>query len=459
MKLNHLFIPVSLLLFTASCKKMVDAGQPKVQVSGTNLYANAPGATSALLGIYANLEGYNDISFTLLPGLSADELISYSTPVSMYYTNALNANVNNDFWTKCYKYIYQANDLINQVNASSGISDSVKRQLTGEAKFLRAFCHFYLVNLFGNIPYITGTDYTANNLATRMSAKDTVYPKMIADLKDAQSNTSDSYPTGDRTRINKAVATALLARAYLYSGDWADAETQAGLVIANGNYLLEDSLDNVFLVKSREAIWQFFPNNTSYTNAPEGYNFFIGSAPQLTTAKVSLSDSLYKAFESGDRRQEKWVGTFVLDATHTYHFPYKYKVNLPQMPVSEYTVVMRLAELYLIRAEARAQQNKIADAVADLNIIRKRAGLPAIDPAISQAECLDRIQHERRVELFVEWGHRWLDLKRTGAAGTVMPAVCAAKGGHWDPNWQLYPIPQLQLTTDVNMTGHQNPGY
>jgi hypothetical protein len=392
-----------------------------------------------------------------LPGLSADELTSYATPVSMYYTNSLNANVNNDFWSKCYKYIYQASDVAAKVMASAGIADTDKAQLTGEAYFLRAFCHFYLVNLFGDIPYITATDYAANNLVTRMPV-DTVYAKLIGDLLYAQSHLSGSYPTTDRTRVNKAVATALLARAYLYDGDWADAETQASAVIGNSTYHLEDSLNNVFLVGSQEAIWQFSPNTTSYTNAPEGVNFVLSSTPQYATGKVALSDSLYNAFESGDLRKIKWVGSYTEDAS-TWHFSWKYKVNLLSQPVSEYTVVLRLAEQYLIRAEARAQQGKIADAVADLNVIRARAALPGINANISQTECLARIQHERRVELFVEWGHRWLDLKRTGAVNTVMPAICAAKGGSWNPDWALYPIPQVQLTTDPNMTGQQNPGY
>lgn len=443
----------------ASCSKAIDVGLPKTQVTSQNTFNDLSSARAALLGIYSSLEGYLNANTTTLPGLSADELISYSTPISRYYTNSLSASVNDDFWSNFYNYIYQANNLISQVSTSTGISDPDKPALIGEATFLRAFLHFYLVNYFGDIPYLASPDYRANTSAIRMSAKDVVYPMIIKDLLTAQADLSDDYPSANRTRVNKSVATAMLARVYLYTGDWANAEKAATEVISNSQYNMENNPDSVFLMGSQETILQLSPNVNSNPNAAEGYLYILERIPSGSPAQVSVSDFLYNAFEPGDLRKTAWIGTYTADGITYYHYAWKYKNDGTTGTTSEYSVVMRLAEQYLIRAEARAQQNNVPDAVDDLNVIRRRAALNPIPNTIAQTDCLNSVMQERRIELMVEWGHRWLDLKRTGMADTIMPEVCAAKGGVWKSDWQLYPIPIAQLNADPNMTTSQNPGY
>ena len=124
--------------------------------------------------------------------------------------------------------------------------------------------------------------------------------------------------------------------------------------------------------------------------------------------------------------------------------------------MSEYIIVLRLAEQYLIRAEARAQQGNLTGAIEDLDIIRARAGLPHT-AATTREDLLHAIAHERQVELFTEWGHRWFDMKRTNTIDIIMPAVCEQKGGTWDSRWSLYPIPLKEVQRAPNIK--QNPGY
>src|SRR5438552_17436425 len=111
---------------------------------------------------------------------------------------------------------------------------------------------------------------------------------------------------------------------------------------------------------------------------------------------------------------------------------------------------LRLAEQYLIRAEARTQENNISSAQTDLNVIRSRAGLGPVT-ASDKASLLAAILHERQVELFTEWGHRWFDIKRTGTVDATMTVVTSQKGGTWNTNQQWYPIPQSELQNDVNL--------
>lgn len=122
--------------------------------------------------------------------------------------------------------------------------------------------------------------------------------------------------------------------------------------------------------------------------------------------------------------------------------------------ISEYYTPLRLAEQYLIRAEARANQDNLNGAVDDLNVIRKRAVLTTLLNSLTQAQVLAAVAQENRIEFFAEWGHRWLDLKRTGQADAVLGSL---KGSNWQTTDQLYPIPISEILRDPNL--EQNPGY
>jgi hypothetical protein len=119
-------------------------------------------------------------------------------------------------------------------------------------------------------------------------------------------------------------------------------------------------------------------------------------------------------------------------------------------------MVLRLGELFLIRAEARAQQNNLQSALSDLNVIRKRAGLPNVN-VNGKDSLLLSILHERQVELFAEWGHRWFDLKRTGNIDRIMNLVTPQKGGIWKTTSRLFPLPEGDIEKNNNL--NQNPGY
>ncbi len=147
-------------------------------------------------------------------------------------------------------------------------------------------------------------------------------------------------------------------------------------------------------------------------------------------------------------------------ARNTWYFPYKYKYNTltTNGTVYEYTMVLRLAEQYLIRAEAKVQTGD-ATAVNDLNAVRHRAGLADYAGSTDKNSLLAAILHERQVELFTEWGQRWFDLIRTGNVDAVMSIVTPQKGGTWTTGGHqtLYPIPIADIAADPNLT--QNPGY
>jgi starch-binding outer membrane protein, SusD/RagB family len=385
-----------------------------------------------------------------------------------YYTNSLtNSNtVQTDFWNNIYPILYTVNSAIAGLTNNTALTPAVRQQLLGEAKFMRAFCYFYLVSLYGDVPLVTGTDYTVNALLPR-TPQSQVWQQIISDLKDAQNMLSTNYldatllnTTSQRVRPTSWAATALLARSYLYTQNWDSAQVEATTVINNPTLYNLERLNGVFLANSNEAIWQLQPVNFG-ANTQDAQLFIIPSAGPGGSFPVYLNPLLVNAFEPGDQRRTNWVDSVVV-SPNTYYYAYKYKVDSIPSPVTEYEMILRLGEQYLIRAEAEANGagGGTVASITDLDTIRNRAGLSNYSGATDQASLLTAILHERQVELFTEWGHRWLDLKRTNTVNSVMGSpgnVCAFKGGVWNPDWQWYPIPKYDLQHDPHLV--QNSGY
>jgi hypothetical protein len=456
MKMSSVIV---LALLLAGCRKLLNVPSPQDQLSAATVFSSDANAQEAMTGLYiAVMTSSRTLlngGMSLYSGLSSDEFAN-TTPnpfIDPFRTNELTAaNIYcSALYSTAYNVIFTANSLIAGLDASGGVSPAVRAELRGEAEVVRALEYFYLVNLYGGVPLVTSINFAVTAGLSRDSVAG-VYTQIEADLEDAQQVLSTTYLStaaypGVRTRPNRLAAMALLARVELYRGQWALAEQEADTVIGSGMYRLETGLDSVFRSGSQEAIWQLQPVNSTLTTAEAAA--FV-PRPGLRPAYALTSDWL-TAVEPGDLRRVFWTDSVVLGPAH-YYYPYKYKLTGPSTVDTEYNMVIRLAELYLIRAEARAQQGNIAGAQADLDTVRARAGLAATT-ADDVGSLLAAILHERQVELVAEWGHRWLDLKRMGMANAVL-------GGE-KPGWvgtdTLYPIPAAELTANPRLV--QNPGY
>jgi hypothetical protein len=435
----------------SSCSKLIEIAPPTTTISTVQTFSSNDLTESAIAGVYTQLinaggsELFSNGGFTLNAGLSADELVSaMGTNDLVHYpffsNNVLITNffTSDGAWMTAYKAIYGVNSIIEGIAASESelLDDSTRRQVTGEAKFIRAFTYFYLTNMFGDVPLALTTDYRVNATLARTPLVQ-VYQQMVTDLKDAQQLLSLNYDfaRGERVRANKYAATALLARVYLYQKDWANAAIQADSVIANSQYSLLPDLKGVFLSNSQEAILQFKPDLTLtplYNRTLDAYNFnpviklsefpseywpiFTDSATFAQSAtsfipQFYMNTDLPKIFEAGDKRRTQWIDSVPTPSTTPYfgvpiYFPSKYpETHTDVGKPPRYYTVLRLGEQYLISAEAKAQLGRIADAQAVLNAVRNRAGLSATTAADKES-LLAAVAHERRTELFLEWGHR-----------------------------------------------------
>jgi hypothetical protein len=194
---------VTLTVAFSSCKKFLQIPPPSNQVVSSTVFTSDAIATSAVVGIYSEMMGslnqFCNSSTTFYGGLSADELYFYFTGnldefTKNQLTQANHTTITTIFWSPCYKYIYAGNLAIEQLNKSTGLSVAVKNMLLGESKFIRAFCYFYLLNLFGDVPLTTTSDYIYNSTLPRAN-QPLIYSQIINDLKDAQNLLSDNYPT------------------------------------------------------------------------------------------------------------------------------------------------------------------------------------------------------------------------------------------------------------------------
>lgn len=456
------FLPFIVIcyLLCQGCSKILNVDNPDNKITGAALFKDNEAAESAVLGIYSATSGTSDLlsgSASIYAGIYADELTYTGSQISAmeFFQGTIapnNSTIEINFWNNTYRFIYQVNACLEGLRNSQSLSTDVKTQLTGECRFLRALFYFYLVQFFGDVPLVIQTDYTANEHMPRTNAA-RVRDSIRSDLLNAIELLPEAYPGNEKARANKWAAVALLARHYLYEQEWDKAEAAASMVINSGTYRLE-ALSNTFLANNAEAILQLRPVLT-------GYNTMEGNAliPTGTSRPVyPLTGQLLSAFETKDKRRTAWVNSKAVNGI-TYYYPYKYKQRAnftSSFKLTEYTVILRLAETYLVRAESRMHLGQLSSAIMDIDSIRARAGLPLIavtNPDISATALNEKIQQERRIEFFAESGHRWFDLKRTGKAYTTMTAIKS----DWKETQHLWPIPQAQIT--LNQYLIQNPGY
>ncbi|MCV9926284.1 RagB/SusD family nutrient uptake outer membrane protein [Flavobacterium sp. LS1R49] len=454
-----LFVIWSILsCFITGCDNFVDVDLPSSQLTAEDVFEDKATANAAMVDIYTKIRenglltgGPSGISSQL--GLYTDELTFYGVSGSgqaNFYNNSLLASDTeiSELWTSSYNQIYSANAIIEGVNASNALQAKDKDQLMGEALFVRGLIHFYLTNVFGNIPYIITTDYKQNSIVHRMPENE-VYDLIKKDLEQASKLLPEEYTGTERVRPNKWTSQALLARICLYLQQWDEASDASSSVLnQTGLYVWPTDLSSVFLKGSSATIWQLMPAIDGM-NTHEAETFVFTQGPP---SSLAINDELVKVFTTQDLRKDNWLKA-VTDGTSIWYHANKYKEQTNTGSSVEYSIVLRTAEQYLIRAEARAHQGDIIGAKEDLDKTRNLAGLNKTS-ATTAEEIITEVLLERRLEFFTELGHRFFDLKRTGRLDTTLSSVKP----QWGTTDRLLPIPESELLLNPNLAP-QNAGY
>jgi hypothetical protein len=427
-----------LLISTAlfSCKKYLEVESFDRIPDETTIFDKSS-AEAAVRGAYRSLanSSYNS-SFQrtiLLSGGDVRALTNAQTDL-----NIINYDLRSDlaflstYWASFYNTINRANHVIEKVPLLTDIklTDEFRNQLLGEAYFIRALSYFDLARVFGNVQlFLTPTKVVSDKLGVKQSSQAQVYDQVLADLLKAETLLP---ATVVRNRSTKFTANALKARLFLYRKQYNEAEQEVNKVLANSAYRLIKPFN--LAAGTSESVFEL---SYSVNDINSAYALWNTSNRSLEP-KAEIHNLLNDPAIGGDRKLlsvKNNLGQFIGGIT-------------PSNTSASY--VIRTAELYLIRAEARALKSvpDISGALNDLNEVRTRANVPPISDAIDIQGVFLAIENERRVEFALEW-HRWFDLVRTGRT----PAVLSLD----DPNKYIFPIPEGELLADPSLV--QNPGY
>lgn len=420
----------------------------------------------ALNGAYSQLQNsdYYGRYFVLVPDVMSDDVIQNASAnrAKEYAEYGAPADhfIAREIWEEVYEAINRANTVINSdLKVPSAVEDD-RNQLVGEAYAIRALAHFDLVRIFSQhygftsdnghsgVPVVTVFDQNAEPSRNTVSQ---VYDQINSDFNQAISLLNQDEGRG---RFSKEAAQGLLARVRLYMGDWSGAEQLASTVIDGGKFSLTptDGYVAAWTAGSGpdvifEVVMTDVDNNGSDALGRmyivEGYGDYLPS-PDVVNL-IPAGDVRGELFKDDADNLGGDFGTIRVD-------------KFPSVQGLDNTPVIRLSELYMIRAEARAMTGNDAGAQADVDAIRQR-GLPgsAAVTATGQA-LLDEIEKEKRIELMFE-GHRLWDLMRKQR--DLNRIQCTAPESACNvayPNDRfILPIPQDELDANPNMT--QNPGY
>jgi tetratricopeptide (TPR) repeat protein len=480
-KLSILFL--SLMVFVTSCDLEVE---PEQSIDSSEALNTSQKVESAVIGLYSilgkgSLYGTN---FVLLPELIGAESNMQWRGTFQSFREVGNKNMLSQnaeaqrTWIDAYNGINLANNILGALDV---VDEDLKDQVEGEARFVRGILYFELVRLYGRpwndgdpntnlgVPLVltpTVDEETAANPVGRESVAD-VYAQVIDDLETAEG----LLPEDNEHRATTWSASAFLARVYLQQGDFANARDKADRVIADGPFNLNPTVTSAFLNdNTAESIFEIQQNDQNNAGSDnDGLATFFASFPGIGRGDVQVLSyysndpedyvfldrvTTYDLYEDFDTRK---TDLFYIGTGRRPGRIYSYKWNSPGQNIP----IIRLAEMYLIRAEGNLEEGTAvgADPLDDVNIVRERAQASTLD-----AVSLDDVYLERRLELAYE-GLRGHDVKRLGldlegyAFDDDLNTYVLDYTIPFNDDTMIFPIPQREIDANSAIKDEQNPGY
>lgn len=448
--MKRYYITAALFVFImSSCSKKLDIN-PTQSVDENIVFNSDKNIKSALTGAYDVVSGAS-----LLGGdlqlyselLGSDGEVSwvgtYNQPDEIFNKTILtNNSFVRDTYTEGYRAINICNNIIDAIDI---VNEEDRDHVKGQALFLRGLVYFELVKLFAH-PYSEGNagsslglqiiitptkdgQITEANKVPRSSLEET-YQQIISDLTTSKSLMDDDYGP----YAGKSVAAAVLSRVYLQTGDYPNAAAEASDVIENSGASLEGNYSNAFNNTAPSSEDIFVLPVTAQDGSNDMHLFWSISDYGARDGDVEIEPKHINLYEAGDKR----LALFYIDDNDIYRSG-KWKFQYRYLPV------IRLAEMYLTRAEANFRMGTSVGATPDYDlntVIRARAGLSPV------AVTLNNIIYERRLELAHE-GQRIHDIKRLKGS---------ADGFQYNDNKLVFPIPLREINAG-NGVLEQNPGY
>lgn len=442
------FILAVFLLQATSCINNLLETEPVRYISDNASITDEKSANAALFGLYNKLQHTNYYGGA---GFQGNIFLAGGDGVWTGTWDYLNHFVTHSYlsdnlslynsWLPIYSTVNQANHIIAKVPGISdpGFTEAERNTVRGEALFVRALAYFDLARTWGNVPVVLQPTSSVNDFSgVKQSTQAQVYQQVLTDLEQAEGLLPNIL---NRNRATRRTVQALKARVHLYHREWEQAEQYASLLISNNDYELISW--DLFLkgINTKESVFELV---FSSADASAHYSNWTNPAGRAQWApNRGLFELLTSPATGGGRKN------MILNGSTPVRIDYYIQQLWPRSAGDNPTYILRLAEQYLIRAEARVKKTTpdLQGALADLNAVRNRSELPGI-VATTAGEILLAIENERRAEFAFE-PHRWFDLVRTGRAGAVL--------GVTNTNKWIFPIPFNDIQADPDLV--QNPGY
>jgi hypothetical protein len=453
----------------------------KGDFSSDTYYQNDKQALQAINGVYNALAFTNSDNVIWVFGdVASDDAVKGGNPgdqAEITYIDEFSANSTNgmiiNYWTFAYEAIARANNVIANVPGIA-MDEALKNRIVGEAKFIRAYSYFNLVNIFGKVPLKLLPQLTQETIHVPLSEISAVYQQIETDLTEAVAVLPVSYSSSDIGRATRGAALAMLGKVNLYQQKWSSALGYFQQVEALGIYhLLPQYTDNfkIEYENSSESIFEIqqLANqnpgtgnqlNQWFAPAPEGGYYFNAPTQLLvdTYEKSTTGEVDPRLDASVGRDGQPWLNGDIFNAAWS---PTGFLTKKHQQPLSEVSsslkgdgdlnyIYMRYADLLLMKAEAFNEDGNADSARANLNKVRQRArasynGTPPADlladiTTLDKTQLATAIQKERRVELAQEF-HHYFDLMRWGKV-----VAEAALGEDFSYDTKRYqPLPQKEI--------------
>lgn len=509
MKNLNIILSLIAIISISGCKKKLLDKEPLGEITDASFYKNDNDLIMAVNAAYDPLNWESSqntqvVFFNFFFGdIASDDAVfggDGSEPRIAPFGTFENLNSRNEslreVWRKYYIGIYRCNVVITKAPESQG-SDGIKSRVAAEAKFLRAYYHFKLVQIFGDVPLITKL-LSESEYQQSKSPKAVVFDQIEKDLTEAAAVLPVTFGGNDKGRASQGSANGLLARVHLFQSDWSQVRDAAAKVINSGTYKLEPNFVKIFDPTNKNGVESVFEVQTSQDgkvneerlNEGSFMNKYINPRNQSGFGANAPSDSLFSAFDNESKRWKKTdprlKGTLLkegdtlisnpdaekpqaytvisLDKITAYkYFTRKYAVepklipSFPQTNGPSNYIVLRYADVLLMAAEAEFNLGNEPKAIEYVNQVRSRVGMPALTAAeYTGANLRDAIWRERRIELAME-GLRFFDLVRQGRAAEFIGATPEGKAFKKGVN-EVFPIPQ----SEIDLSGgkiQQNVGY
>lgn len=480
------FLLSATTVLCGSCSDFLDR-DPYSSIPMSNAYKTEKDMNLATIGLYGTLQTFYMTNYPEYSELASDNTYTSNGEndqlgqFDRFSLNSMNSPLSSA-WDNAYHSIMQCNLVLEKLPPVEFSDPEKKEQIEGEALFIRALSYFNLVRMFGKVPLVKKVLTQSEARQVKRDEVDLVYECITTDLNKASNLLPPSYMGKDIGRATRYAALTLLGKVYLTIHKYDLALEPLNTVITEGNYELLTNFEDIFNPSNANHKESIFEIQYEGGNLGEGSRWSFKAHPRQIAGAMGISatdatlptKSIIDAFDKTSKRYAASVGSMTYNGVTRNHVKKHYMEHTVQNSSDDNWPLLRLADVYLMYAEAYNETTTVPDpaAVEFVNKIRRRAYGLKIDGSEDKSKDLQPIQYatrdafrqaiwdERRIELAFE-GHRWFDLVRTGQYVTVMNEHVASEfNGNFtvQPFHSLYPVPQVEI--DINpLLKPNNEGY